>query len=213
MLQPAVFVIAVLMFIGQGAHAQRYEGVHVKRIAQKSYKGKATPGQFSIMAGLKRSTGVHERSTEQLPQIKPDFPYYSISMQLTLKYEREKWHAQLYYLKQHFDAGDAYSYEKGLNNDCLDLHGVGLGLNYHWSRDENWTLYSGLSGGFSYGVVKPLYPVNGSYTALKYRLIDYQLTALGIAYRHKRFGGFLELSYGTMGWAQLGFSYKLNKEA
>lgn len=208
MLQPAVFVIAVLMFVGREAYAQRYEGVHVKRISQKSYKGKATPGEFSIMAGLKRSTGVHERSTGQLPQIKPDFAYYSISMQVTLKYEREKWHAQLYYLKQHFDAGTAYSNEKGLNHDCLDLHGVGLGLNYHWSRDKNWTLYSGLSGGFSSGVVKPFSAVNNRYTVLKYRLIDYQLTALGVAYRHKRFGGFLELSYGTMGLVQLGFSYK-----
>ncbi len=211
MRQLLVFVIAVLMFTGQEAHAQRYEGVHVKRITQKSYKGKAMPGQFSIMAGLKRSTGVHERSTQQLPQIKPDFAYYSISIQLTLKYEREKWHAQLYYLKQHFDAGTAYSNEKGLNHDCLDLYGVGLGLNYHWSRDENWTLYSGLSGGFSYGEIQPLYPVNGNSITLRYRLIDYQLTALGVAYRHKRLGGFLELSYGTMGLGHLGFSYKLSK--
>lgn len=210
MLKPAVLAIVALLFSGKGLLAQRYEGVNVKRIGQKSYKEKATPGQLSIMAGLKRSMGVHEQSLAHLPQIKPDFAYYSISIQLTLKYERENWHAQLYYLKQHFDAGDAYSDRQGMHNDCLDLHGVGLGLNYHWSRDEHWTCYSGLSGGFSYGVLKPLYPINGSYTALKYRLIDYQLTALGIAYRHKRFGGFLELSYGTMGLGQLGFSYKLN---
>lgn len=210
MLKSAVLAIIPLLFAGKEVLAQRYEGVNVKRIGQKSYKEKAGPGQLSIMAGLKRSTGVHERSMEHLPQIKPDYAYYSISLQLTLKYERENWHAQLYYLKQHFDAGDAYSDRKGLNNDCLDLHGLGLGFNYHWSRDEHWTCYSGLSGGFSYGVVKPFYPVNGSYVSLKYRLIDYQLTALGIAYRHKRFGGFLELSYGTMGLGQLGFSYKLN---
>ncbi|RYD99425.1 MAG: hypothetical protein EOP54_04185 [Sphingobacteriales bacterium] len=211
MLQPALFAIAVLLFTGKAAYAQRYEGVHLKRIVQKSYKEKAAPGQFCVMAGLKRSMGVQERSTEQLPQVKLDFAYFSISLQLTLKYERKNWHAQLYYLKQHFDAGDVYSYEKGLNHNCLYLNGLGLGLNYHWFRDENWTCYSGLSGGFSYGIIKPFDPVKGSYITLKYRLIDYQLTAFGVAYRHKRFGGFLELSYGTMGLGQLGFSYKLSK--
>jgi len=169
------------------------------------------PGRFSIMFGLKHSAGVFERSLEHLPQLNPDFEYYSIGTQLTIKYEREKWHAQFYYLKQHFDAGDAYSEKKGLNNDCLYLNGFGAAVNYHWSKKEHWSLYSGLSGGISYGRVKPVYPLNGSYITLRYRLIDYQLTGLGIAYCHKRFGGFLELSYGTMGWGQLGFSYQLNK--
>lgn len=213
MLKPAVLAIVVLLFAGGKVLAQRYDGVHVKRISQSSYKEKAAPGQFSVMAGLKRSVGVHECSTKHLPQVKPDFAYYSISLQLTLKYERQNWHAQLYYLTQHFDAGDTYSDQKGLHNDCLYLNGAGLGLNYHWSRDEHWTCYSGVAGGFSFGVVQPVYPVNASYITLKYRLVDYQLTALGIAYRHKRFGGFLELSYGTMGLGQLGFSYKLSKEA
>src|SRR5690606_6110445 len=104
-------------------------------------------GSFSIMVGLKRSTGVHERSLEHFPQVKPDFAYYSIGGQLTLKYEREKWHAQLYYLKQHFDAVDAYAAEKGIDNDCLYLNGFGAGFNYHWSKDERWIGYSGLSGG------------------------------------------------------------------
>lgn len=211
MFKQTVCIAVFLVLVTAVAQAQRYNGVNVKSVHQKNYKEKVSPGSFSIMVGLKRSTGVHERSTQQLPQIKPDFAYYSISIQLTLKYEREKWHAQLYYLKQHFDAGTAYSNEKGLNHDCLDLYGVGLGLNYHWSRDENWTLYSGFSGGFSYGEIQPLYPVNGNSITLRYRLIDYQLTALGVAYRHKRLGGFLELSYGTMGLGHLGFSYKLSK--
>lgn len=210
MLKLLVSTVLFVVFVPAILLAQRYEGVNVRRVHQKSYKGKAVPGRFSIMFGLKRSTGVHERSLEHLPQVKPDFEYYSIGAQLTLKYEKEKWHAQLYYLKQHFDAGNAYSEKKGLNNDCLYLNGFGAGFNYHWSRDEHWTLYSGLSGGISFGEVHALYPVSGSWE-LKYRLVDYQLTALGMAYCHKRFGGFLELSYGTMGWGQLGFSYQLNK--
>lgn len=211
MLKPVVLAIVALLLIGQEAHAQRYEGVNVKRITQKSYKEKATPGQFSIMLGLKRSIGVHEQSLEHLPQVKPDFEYYNISGQLTLKYEREKWHVQLYYLKQHFDAGDAYSAKNGLNNDCLYLNGFGAGFNYHWSKDEHWIGYSGLSGGLNYGISEHYNKLNNTQERTKYRLIDYQVTILGIAYCHKRFGGFFELSYGTMGWGYLGISYKLNK--
>lgn len=211
MLKPAVLVMFPLLLIGREAAAQQYDGVHVKRIAQKRYKERAAAGQFTIMAGLKRSTGVQKHSMERLPQIKPDFIYYSASMQFGLKYERENWHVLLYYLKQHVDAGDAYAAEHGLNNDCLYLNGFGAGFNYHWSKDEHWIGYSGLSGGLNYGVSYRYNELNDTQERVKYRLTDYQLTILGIAYCHKRFGGFLELSYGTMGWSHLGISYKLNR--
>lgn len=209
MLKLPVFIVICLLLVTAAAQAQRYDGVNVKRIHQKYYKGKVARGSLSIMLGLKRSRGVHTQSLEHLPQVRPDFEYYSIGGQLTLKYEREQWHAQLYYLKQHFDAGDTYSAKNGLNNDCLYLNGFGAGFNYHWSKDEHWIGYSGLSGGLNYGISAHYNELDNTQERTKYRLIDYQLTILGIAYCHKRFGGFLELSYGTMGWGQIGLSYKL----
>lgn len=205
----ATLMLFNLILIGT-CFCQRYQGVNMNRIHQKKTNGpkEKTMGTIEISAGLKWSTGINENSLPAKIGGTNDFEFYAVNTQLSLKYHWKKWSLHSYFLKQHFDANNSYYIQKELSDACIFTYGTGLGLNYKWFSSKNLTFYSGITAGFSRG---RNFDIDGETIKRKYNFADYQMTPLGIQFSIKNVGLFTEFSYGTMGFLQIGLSYKFSK--
>lgn len=198
----------VLCACATNAAAQRYDGVRMMGTKAKRTKGakERYPGEWTISIGPSYSRGINMDGRPITPWgLNNDYLNYLLNGQLMVQRFGQRWGVTFHAMVQSFHPSPAYSDRRLFSEGgWLDVAGIGAGINYSWYNDGSIRAYSGLKVGCSYAH-EYSEMVNNTYY-----LPDYSATLLGLHIEvQKRWGLVGEISYGTLGLAYLGLSYRL----
>lgn len=210
-----VFSLFLFLMAVANVNAQRYDGVRMMGSKAKKSKDskEKVDGTWTISVGPSYSRGINLNGQPIKPWgLSNDYLNYQVNGQLVAQHFWEKWGVQVHVIAQHFDSGPGYN--DRMNNPagtCIDMIGAGLGLNYSWYNDGSIRAYSGLKAGYSNGHEYTDVYATGIINRIdnNYHLLDYSLTLLGLHCEIKNNWGLVgEISYGTLGLAYVGLSYR-----